>query len=45
MEVRLLPKRGFPLLMVAGDAEFLLGRGVGGQADSGIEDQYRQNAA
>jgi hypothetical protein len=45
MEVRLLPKRGFPLLMVAGDAEFLLGRGIGGQADSGIEDQHRQNTA
>ncbi len=44
VQVRLLPKRRLPLLMMTGDAEFLFGCGVGGQGDGGIHTQYDQNA-
>jgi hypothetical protein len=44
MQGRLFPERGFPLLMMAGDTEFLFGSGVGGQGNSGINGQYRQNS-
>src|SRR5512147_2473285 len=45
VEVRLFPKRRFPLLMVAGDAEFLLGRRVRGQGDGRIEAEKDQRPA
>ena len=41
---RLFPERGFFLLMVTGDAEFLFGRGISGQSDGGINGQYRQDS-
>jgi hypothetical protein len=41
MHIRLLPKRRFSLLMVTGDAEFFLGRGIGGKGDSHIKGQDR----
>jgi hypothetical protein len=40
---RLLPERRFPLLMVTGNAEFLLGRGIGGQSDGRVEAHYGQD--
>ena len=44
MQGRLLPKRRLPLLVMAGDTEFLLGRGIGGERNRSIHTQYDQNA-
>jgi hypothetical protein len=41
---RLFPERGFTLLMMTGDTEFLLGRRIGGQCNGGIHTQYDENA-
>jgi hypothetical protein len=37
MEGRLFPERGFLLLVMAGDTEFLFGGGVGGKGDRRIK--------
>jgi len=44
MQCRLLPKRRLPLLVMAGDAEFLLRRGIGGQSHGSIKAQDSQDA-
>ena len=44
MKGRLLPEGRLPLLVMAGDTEFLLGRGIGGQGNGSINGQYRQNS-
>ncbi len=45
MQGGLFPKRGLLLLMMmTGDTEFLLGRGIGGKRDGGIKDQDCQNS-
>lgn len=45
MHARLLPKRGFPLLIMTGDTKFLFGRRIGGEGDCGIKHQYDQASA
>jgi hypothetical protein len=40
MHGRLFPKRGFPLLMMTGNAEFLFGRRIGGKCDGRIKHKY-----
>ena len=40
MQCGLFPKRGFLLLMVTGDTEFFLGRGIGRECNRGIHPQY-----
>ena len=44
MKGRLLPEGRFPLLMVTGNAKFLLGRGVGGQSNGCIKSQDNENS-
>ena len=44
MKGGLLPEGRLLLLMMTGDAEFLLRRGVGGQGNGCINGQYRQNS-
>ena len=44
MHRRLLPERRLTLLMVTGDTEFLLGRGIGGECNRSIHPQDDQNA-
>lgn len=44
MQGRLLPKGGFPLLMMAGDAEFLLGRRISGEGDGRIKHENDQTS-
>ena len=44
MHGRLLPKRGLPLLMMAGDAEFFLSRRIRGKGDGRIEHQHDQGS-
>jgi len=44
MHRRLLPERGLTLLVVAGDTEFLLGRGIGREGHRSIHSQDDQNA-
>ena len=44
MQGGLLPEGRLLLLMMTGDTEFLLRRGVGGQGNGGINGQYRQNS-
>jgi len=41
---RLLPEGRFPLLLMAGNTEFLLGRRIGGEGDGRIHTQDDQNA-
>jgi hypothetical protein len=45
MQGRLLPKGRFLLLMMTGDAEFLLGRRIRWQGHRGIKSQYGQHSA
>jgi hypothetical protein len=44
MHGRLFPERGLTLLVVTGDAEFLLGRSIGGECNRRIHTQDDQNA-
>lgn len=44
MHIRLLPKGRLSLLVVTGDAEFFLGRGIGGQSHGSIKAQDSQDA-
>jgi hypothetical protein len=44
MQGGLFPKGRFPLLMVTGDTEFLLGRGIGGEGDGCVESHNRQDS-
>ncbi len=43
MHRRLLPKRRFPLLMMAGDTKFLLGGGIGGERNRYVKAQDDEN--
>ncbi len=43
VEGGLLPEGRFPLLMVTGDAEFLLRRGIGGQGRGEVKPEHGQN--
>ena len=45
MHGRLLPKGGFPLLMMTGDAEFLFGRRIGGEGNGRIKHENDQGSA
>jgi hypothetical protein len=44
MNGRLLPERGFTLLAVTGDTEFLFGRGIGRECNRRIHTEDDQNA-